>query len=415
MKRVVITGIGAITPLATSFAHSWEKIAAGISGIGPLTRVNPDVLVRKRSCMAAGEISGLPPGLLFSKKESNHIDPFVEYAVFAAREAVENAGLLSYDYRISVPCGILLGSSRGGITTLEREFAKILTAQTDGKKERRLSPFLMPSTTISAAGAYVAAKLGVIGYVLGISGACASGAHAIGEAFRMIRYGGPSVLIAGGTEAPICRLCMEGYGSAGVLSGSAPDEASRPFDVKRNGFVLSEGSCLMVLEDMEHAISRNAPIMAEIIGYGNVCDAASLTLPSVEGESLAISNALEDARICVDEVDYINTHGTSTRAGDKAEAGAIRKIFRDRPVPVNAIKSMTGHMLAASGAFETACTAMSLQEGLIPPTINTCDVDPECPVNLVKEAFEIPIRTAITNSFGFGGVNAALVLRRFEP
>jgi|WetSurMetagenome_2_1015567.scaffolds.fasta_scaffold00042_70 3-oxoacyl-[acyl-carrier-protein] synthase II len=414
MKRVVVTGIGAVTPLAASFRASWKMIKAGMSGIGPLTRVEPDNLFRKAVWRAAGEITDFRIDAVFSKKEGNHIDPFVSYAVSAALESFEDAGLMSENKRVAVPCGIILGSSRGGISTLEREFAKISSYRQDGKTAHRVSPFLMPTTTISAAGAYVGAKLGITGYMLGISNACASGAAAIGEAFLMITKGCASVLIAGGTEAPICRLCIEGYGSTGALSDSAPDEASRPFDVKRNGFVLAEGACMLVIEELEHAINRNAIIHAEIIGYGNICDASHLTLPSVKGESLAISKALADAAISPEDVDYINTHGTSTPAGDRTEAAAIRKVFGDRPVPVNAIKSMTGHMLAASGAFEAACTAMSLKEGFIPPTINTRNIDPDCVINLITEAADIPIRTAVTSSFGFGGVNSVLTLRRFS-
>jgi 3-oxoacyl-[acyl-carrier-protein] synthase II len=358
-------------------------------------------------------VKGLETARFFSKKELNYIDPFIAYAVLAAMESVENAGLLSEDKKITGPCGIILGSSRGGITTIEKEFMKMSSGGPKLSKPPRVSPFLMPTSTISAAAVYTGTKLGITGYILGISNACASGANAIGEAFRMIRNGTVSLMLAGGTEAPICRLCIEGYGVAGALSESAPDDASRPFDIRRDGFVLAEGACVLTLEDMESAIKRNAPVLGEIIGYGNVCDASHLTLPSVKGEILAIRESMHDAGISPDDVDYINTHGTSTLAGDKTEAAAIKKIFGDRRVPSSSVKSMTGHMLAASGAFEAACTTMSLKEGIITPTINTRDIDPGCDINLITNTTKTPLNIAITNSFGFGGVNAVLVLRRF--
>jgi 3-oxoacyl-[acyl-carrier-protein] synthase II len=414
MKRVVITGIGAVTPLATSFRNSWKMVKSGGSGIGLLTHVDPDTLIRKRSVLAAGEITDIKLDTIFSKKEINHMDPFISYAVLAALEAVQGSGLVSEERKTGYPCGFILGSSRGGVTTLEKEFIKISSGPGNGRAAQRVSPFLMPTTTISAASAYAGFKLGITGYMLGISSACASGANAIGEAFQMIRSGRASIMLAGGTEAPICRLCVEGYSSAGVMSSSEPAKASRPFDSGRDGFVLGEGACVLTLEEMGHALGRNATIHAEIVGYGNFCDPASLTLPSVRGEALAISKALGDAQVKSSEVDYINAHGTSTLAGDTAEAAALIKIFGKRPVPVNAIKSMTGHMLAASGAFEAACTAMSLKEGIIPPTINTHNIDPGCAINLGTEAMEIPLDVAISNSFGFGGVNTVLVFRRFK-
>jgi 3-oxoacyl-[acyl-carrier-protein] synthase II len=414
MKRVVITGIGAVTPLAASFAESWNMAKAGKSGVGPLTRILFDDTAHRTKSLSAGEISGLNALDVLSAKEINHTDLFALYAVFAAIESVENAGLLTEKKKISLPCGIVLGSSRGGISSLEKEFPKTISVLQGRQAPRRVSPFLMPETTISAACAHIGAKLGVRGYMLGVSNACASGANATGEAFRMIRDGSTAVMIAGGTEAPICRLSIEGYSSAGVLSHSQSEDASCPFDTGRDGFVLAEGACMMVLEEMEHAKRRNATIYAEVSGYGNICDASHLTQPSVKGESLAISKALEDARVSAGEVDYINAHGTSTRIGDRTEAAAIKKIFGDRPVPVNAIKSMTGHMLAASGAFEAACTAMTLKEGFVPPTINTRNIDPDCEINLITEGAELPVDLAITNSFGFGGVNTVLVLRRFS-
>jgi 3-oxoacyl-[acyl-carrier-protein] synthase II len=276
----------------------------------------------------------------------------------------------------------------------------------------RLSPHLMSATTISAAASYVAMKLGIRGHCLGISNACSSGSNAIGEAFRLIQNGTASIVFAGGAEAPLCRLCIEGYGAAGVLSKSKPEDASRPFDKERDGFVLAEGASVLVLEEMQSALKRNAPILVEIIGYSNVCDALHLTKPSTEGEVRAIRAALADAGISPAEVGYVNAHGTSTVIGDIVEAKAVRLVFGKKDVPVSSIKSMTGHMLGASGSFEAACTTMSIKEGIIPPTINTSDIDPECDINLVTTATRASIEIAITNSFGFGGVNAVLVLKK---
>jgi 3-oxoacyl-[acyl-carrier-protein] synthase II len=277
----------------------------------------------------------------------------------------------------------------------------------------------MPSTTISMAASCVAQKLGIKGECLGISNACASGTNALGEAFRLIRYGHSPLFIAGGSEAPICRLCVEGYGISGALSKNAalPGNAldvPRPFDKRRDGFVLSEGASVLVLEEYEHAMKRDAKIYGEIVAYGNTTDSFHMTKPDPEGEARAIAEAMKEAGISPDEIDYINTHGTGTPIGDIAEARAIKMIFREGAsvVPASALKSMTGHMLAASGAFEIACTLMSMKEGIIPPTINLDDKDPECDINVITGKKEAEINIAISNSFGFGGVNAVIVLRK---
>jgi len=408
MKRVVITGIGAVTPLAATFDTSWESVKQGLSGISIITRVSDTKLKWK----AAGEVHNLSSDSHLSAKESKSIDPFSLFAIVASSEAVECAGLISNNTNPLLQAGILMGSSRGGVTTMEKEFIK-LSSKT--ASHMRLSPFVMPMSTISSATSSVAMKLGIRGHCLGISNACSSGTNAIGEAFHMISNGLSKVLIAGGAEAPLCRLCIEGYGSSGALSKSDPEEASRPFDVRRNGFVLSEGACILVLEELESALRRNVPIIAEVIGYGNTCDASHPTKPSVEGEIMAMRTALHDAGISASDVDYVNAHGTSTILGDNVEAQAIKNVFGKSLVPVSSVKSMTGHMLAASGAFETACTAMSLKQGFIPATINTRNIDSACSINLITEPTKASLDIAITNSFGFGGLNAVLVLKRFRP
>ncbi|MCL4457978.1 MAG: beta-ketoacyl-ACP synthase II [Nitrospirae bacterium] len=404
MRRVVITGIGAVTPLANTFAGSWKLIKKGVSGISSITKFDASRLPWK----VAGELKGFDPSVFLSKKEILRLDPFVQYAVAASAMAVEDAGILNFKFQIlnlkSDNAGVIIGSSRGGITTIEREFSKLLTPNS------KLSSYLMPSTTISMAASYAAQKLGVTGHCLGISNACASGTNAVGEAYRLIKHGYADIMIAGGTEAPICRLCIEGYGVSGALSKKTDSSASRPFDSARDGFVLAEGACMLILEEYESAMKRGANIYAELTGYGNTTDAYHITKPDIEGEQKAIINVLEDAGISAGDADYINAHGTSTPIGDRVEAKAIQSIF-GKNIPVSSIKSMTGHMLAASGAFETACAAMSIKEGIIPPTINITEKDHECDINVITEKREPDIKIAITNSFGFGGVNAVIVLK----
>ncbi len=428
MKKVVITGIGAVTPLSDNFPDSWSLVKKGVSGIDRITKF--DIL--GSPWKMAGEVKKFKPELYLSKKEILRLDPFVQYAVASAIMAAENAGLVKQRSEVrsqksappqppltkgGIRGGVIIGSSRGGITTIEKELQKLYGSRFTVHGSR-ISPYLMPSTTISMAASYAAQKLGIKGHCLGISNACASGTNAIGEAYRLIRHGYADIIIAGGAEAPVCRLCVEGYGISGALSKTDNPSASKPFDRKRDGFVIAEGACVLVLEGYESALKRNATIYAEIIGYSNTTDAFHITRPDIEGEVIAIRTALEDAGISPTDVDYINAHGTSTPIGDKTEAEAIKGVFKNSvsripaKIPVTSIKSMTGHMLAASGAFETACTAVSIKEGIIPPTINVTEKDPECDINIVTEKRNADIRIAITNSFGFGGVNAVIVLKK---
>ena len=295
---------------------------------------------------------------------------------------------------------MIIGSSRGGITTIERELEKIYASRITHHASR-LSPYLMPSTSVNAAASYVAQKLGIKGYCLGISNACSSGANAIGEAYRLIKSGYADMVFAGGSEAPLCRLCVEGYGVSGALSKINDASASRPFDKMRDGFVLAEGASVLVLEDYEAALKRGAKIYGEIIGYGNTTDAFHQTRPSAEGEARAIRSAMEEGGLLPEDVDYINAHGTSTPLGDKAETEAIKLALGKRAyeIPISSVKSMTGHMLAASGAFEAAVTLMGIREGIIPPTINLKTKDPECDLNYITETRKLtskpPSRTPL--------------------
>jgi 3-oxoacyl-[acyl-carrier-protein] synthase II len=405
MKRVVITGIGAVTPLGNTFYNSWEAAKNGLSGIGPVTRVETGDLPTK----AAGEVRGFDANAFLSVREQRRLDLFGIYAVAAAVMAAQDAGLVGRpDYLASG--GVVIGSSRGGISTLERAFAR----SAKDKRKDRLTPYIMPATTVSTASTYVAQKLGVKGHCLGISNACASGASAVGEAYRAIKGGCDGPMIAGGSEAPLCRSCIDGYGVAGALSKTAGPSASRPFDRTRDGFVLAEGACVMVLEEMERALEREAVVIGEIRGYAGSCDAFHQTRPEADGEKRAMLAAIQEAGLAPADIDYISAHATSTPLGDKIETEALKRVFGKRTdtVPVSALKSMTGHMLAASGALEAAFAAMSIREGVIPPTINLDDKDSTCGLNVVTQMTKMEIKFALSGSYGFGGVNAVLVLGR---
>ena len=421
MNRVVVTGIGAVSPLGNSLHTCWEVAKAGLSGIALITRFDPSEIKWK----VAGELKGFDAQKYLSLKEINRLDPFVHYAVAAAVMAAEDAGLTPPTHpspsrgegkgggALLNSAGVIIGSSRGGISTIEKELQKkCLSGITH--RASRISPYLMPSTTISMASSYIAQKLGIKGYCLGISNACASGTNAIGEAYRLIRSGYHGPVFCGGAEAPVCRICIEGYGESGALSQVNDSSASKPFDMTRDGFVLSEGACILVLENYEDALKRGDRIYGEIIGYGNTTDAFHQTIPAQEGEARAIKMAINEAGLKPEDIDFINAHGTSTPLGDKIETKAIKLSFGKRAyqIPITSIKSLTGHMLAASGSLEAAFTLMSIDEGIIPPTINLKVRDPECDLDYATELRRAQIEYAISHSFGFGGVNAVLVMRK---
>ena len=410
MQRVVVTGIGSVSPIGNTFQESYKAAKEGLSGLGPVTRFD----VSDIPWRVAGELRHFNPGGYLSAKELGRLDPFVQYAVVAAISAAEDAGLISsfilHPSSLS-SAAVIIGSSRGGISSLEEA---ILKCARQSQRRHSVSPYLMPATTISMAPSFVAQKLGVKGQCLGISNACASGAAAIGEAFRMIRSGYCYPVVCGGAEAPLCRICFEGYGSSGALSKANDRTASRPFDRTRDGFVLSEGACVVVLEEYSRARQRGVKIYGEIIGYGNTCDAFHQTVPSAEGEARTIRTAIEDAGLNPGDIGFINAHGTSTRLGDKSETEAIKSAFGRKAyeIPVTSLKSVTGHMLAASGALEAAVTLASMKDGALPPTLNLAERDPECDLDIVTELRRADVEHAISNSFGFGGVNAVLVLKR---
>lgn len=431
MRRVVVTGIGAVSPIGNSLLNSWTAAKAGLTGIMPITYFDTSESRYK----VAGELKGFDSSEYLSQKEIRRFDPFVQYAVAAAVMAAGDAGLIEkqsavsnqqpekYKPEILTPGsgllhsdGVIIGSSRGGISTLEKEMNKKFSLC--GKTSRsRISPYLMPATTISMASSFVAQKLGIRGHCLGISNACASGSNAIGEAYRLIRSGYGNPVFCGGTEAPVCSICIEGYGASGALSGTTDSSASRPFDRTRDGFVLAEGACILVLEEYKNALKRGARIYGEITGYGNTTDAFHQTVPSAEGEAAAVRMAMDEAGLEPGDIDFISAHGTSTPAGDKIETAAIKLFFGKKAyqIPVSSVKSMTGHMLAASGALEAAFTFLGMNEGVITPIINLKHRDPECDLDYVTGIRRADMEFSLSHSFGFGGVNAVLVFRRLKP
>jgi len=338
-------------------------------------------------------VRGLDLEARFGRKECMRFDRFVLLAAMAADDAVADSGLFADSLQ---GAGVVMGSSRGGISTLERAVTG------------RASAFLMSGTTISMAASHIAQRLGARGHVLGISNACASGANAVGEAMRLIREGRLDMAIAGGAEAPLTPLCIRGYGASGALSGTG---AMRPFDKSRDGFVLSEGAAVLVLEEYDRAVARGAAVYAEVAGYGNTADAHHPTAPLSAGQAAAIRAALDDAGFAADDIDYISAHATSTQKGDRSEAEAIKEVLGLMRPRVSSIKSMTGHMLAASGAFEAAAVAKCIREGVFVPTAGV--QDPEFDIAMVAKGTDgPPPKAVLCHSFGFGGVNAVLALRR---
>ncbi len=409
MNRVVVTGMGAISPIGNSLNEIWSNAKAGLPGIVPVNSFDVADIPWKM----AGLVKGFHADRYLQPKELIRLDPFIHYAVAAAHMAVADAGLAGTDALRS--SGVIIGSSRGGIGTVE----KALLSQRMSRRTPHfpsVSAYLMPSTTISMAASYVAQKLGISGHCLGVSSACASGSNAIGEAYRFLKSGYGGAVLCGGAEAPVCRMCMEGYGAAGALSKIADPSASRPFDRSRDGFVLSEGACVLVLETYESAMKRQAAIYGEIAAYGNTTDAYHQTVPSAEGEARAIQSAIKEAGLMPHDACFISAHGTSTRLGDKTETRAIKRAFGEDAysIPVTALKSLTGHMLAASGALEAALALMSLKDGVVPPVAHLLKADPDCDLDYVRECRPAALEYGISQSFGFGGLNSVIIFRKFR-
>jgi 3-oxoacyl-[acyl-carrier-protein] synthase II len=410
-RRVVITGIGLVTPLGLDAPSSWEALLAGHSGIGPITKFDASDLPAR----IAGEVRGFDPFQHIDKKEARKMDAFTHYAVVATDEALADAGF-SIDAANADRVGVYIGSGIGGLPLLEETHRLILD-----RGPKRISPFFIPGMILNLAAGHVSILTGAKGPNLALATACATGTHAIGESFRMIREGYADAMIAGGTEAVITSLAVGGFCAMKALStrNDEPQRASRPFDAERDGFVMGEGAGILILEEREAALARGAKIYAEIAGYGMSGDAYHISAPSVDGDGpiRAMRMALQRAGMAPEDVDYINTHGTSTPAGDRIEVLAIKEVFGEhaRSLVAGSTKSMSGHLLGAAGGLETAVSALCILHDRIPPTINQEVADPECDLDCCpNEGREMTVRTALNNSFGFGGTNATLLLSKHE-
>ncbi len=409
--RVVITGLGAVTPLGNTIESTWKNLISGSSGIGRISRFDASLF----PCCIAGEVKRFDVLRFMTAKEVRRTDPFIQYALAAALMAVEDAklALAPHSSRLT---GVLVGSGRGGVTTLERNTAALLA-----RGPGAVSPFSMPMSLVNMASGYISQKLGAKGPCLDVSTACATGTHAVGEAMKIIQRGDADVMIAGGAEAPLTPLVLAGFCQAKALSmrNDEPEKASRPFDKHRDGFLLAEGAGVLVLEELGHAEKRGAKIYAELAGYGLSSDAFHYTRPDPDGEgpARAMALALADSGVRPEEIAYINAHGTSTVPNDRVETLAVKKTFgkHSYSLAVSSSKSMLGHMLGAAGAVEAAITALTLHNGVIPPTMNYETRDPECDLDYVpNKARKKNIQAALSNSLAFGGANAALVFRRFQ-
>ena len=409
MVRVVVTGLGAVAPNGIGVEQFWDNLTRGVSGVATITRFDAS----KHDVRIAGEVKGFDPLQWIEKKEVRKMDLFIQYAIAAAQMAFDDAGLkVADDNRERM--GVFVGTGMGGIPALE-ESHKILMERGPG----RVSAFFIPSIITNLGSGQISMRFGMKGPNSCVCTACATGNHAIGDSLRILQHGEADVMIAGGSEAVITPLTIAGFGAMRALStrNDEPTRASRPFDKGRDGFVMGEGSGIMVLETLEHAQRRGARIYAELVGYGMSADAYHMTLPALDGAVRSMRLCLQDAKLAPSEIDYVNAHGTSTPAGDVNETQALKEVFGEqaRKFAVSSTKSMTGHLLGAAGGIESVITVLSIVKGLLPPTINYETPDPECDLDYVpNKARAARVRTALTNSFGFGGTNASLIFTRFD-
>ncbi len=410
-SRVVVTGAGALSPVGNDIPGIWSNLKNGVSGIGFINAFD----TTNYSTKIGGSVNNFNVEDFISAKDARKLDLFIQYGIAASSLAIENSGIeITDDNRHRI--GTIIGAGIGGLTTIEKYHSALLD-----KGPRRVSPFFTPGSIINMIAGQVSMKYGLTGPNLAIVTACTTGLHCIGQAARMVAYGDADVVVAGGSEMATTPLSIAGFSSAKALStrNDSPETASRPWDKDRDGFVLSDGAGIAVVESLEHANKRGANIIAEIIGFGMSSDAYHMTLPPADGAgaALAMRNALNDAQLDSDNIAYINAHGTSTNAGDIAETKAIKRIFGDhaKQLSVSSTKSMTGHLLGASGSFETIVTALALQDQVAPPTINLDNPGEGCDLDYVANtAKEMSMDYALCNSFGFGGTNGSLVLKRFS-
>lgn len=409
-KRVVITGMGMVTPVGLSVDENWKNILACRSGIGPLTKFDiPDFPVK-----IAGEVKDFDPSNYVDKKEVKKMDPFIQFAMAATVEAMRDANLTA-DESISEAIGVIIGSGQGGITQIEQNTLKAYNGQAN-----RISPFFIPSAIINLASGQVAIKYGLRGPSYGVVSACSTGVHAIADGYYTIMRGEARAMVVGGSEATLVPTALAGFANARALSSrfEEPEKASRPFDLNRDGFVSSEGAGVLILEELGFAQARNARIYAEVLGFGMSTDAFHITAPDPEGRGprICMQNALKNAGVAPEEVDYINAHGTSTPLNDATETKAVKEVFGEhaRKLAISSTKSMTGHLLGAAGAIEAIYCVKAIQEQILPPTINYETPDPACDLDYVpNEPRPGKIDVCLSNSFGFGGTNASIILKKF--
>ena len=406
-RRVVVTGLGLISPLGNNVSSSWSACVAGESGI-----TNFDNSIENSPVTIGGRIKNLDVSSFIDPKDIRRLDTFIQYGYIAAQEAINDSGFLDTDINFD-KVGVNYGSGIGGLETIEQNHKLLLE---NGYK--KVSPFFVPGSIVNMVSGYISLKFGLRGGNISTVTACSTGSHSIGLAARSIAYGESDIMVAGGSEMASTPLAISGFIASRALSTSNnPKTASRPWDIDRDGFVLSDGAGALILEDLDHAINRKANIYAEIIGFGTSSDAYHITAPPDDGRGAALSmkNALNDAKINPDDVDYINAHGTSTPLGDLAEATAISDVFTNKIPSISSTKSMTGHTLGAAGAIESIFSILSINNSIIPPTINLDNLDPKCHLDFTPhEARSASINIAINNSFGFGGTNSTLVFKKYN-
>jgi 3-oxoacyl-[acyl-carrier-protein] synthase II len=410
-RRVVVTGLGIVSPVGSTVDSAWAAVLRGESGIGPITRFDASSFATR----FGGAVRGFDVGAYIAPKEARRMDEFMQYGVAAGMQAVTDSGA-DFSKLDAERCGVISGAGIGGLSTIESEHGAYLEANSP----RKISPFFIPSSIINMISGHLSIKYGLKGPNLGVVTACTTSTHAIGLGMRSIQYGDADLVITGGAEMSTTHCGVGGFSQARALSqrNDAPQQASRPWDRDRDGFVMSDGGGAMVIEELEHARARGARIYAELVGFGMSGDAHHITAPPEDGEGamIAMRNALRDARMDPSAVHYLNAHATSTMLGDKAETVAIKRAFGEHAykLAVSSTKSMTGHLLGAAGVVEALFSVLAIRDGVAPPTINLENPDPDCDLDYVPNvARQMPIDVALSNSFGFGGTNGTLIFRRF--
>lgn len=412
-RRIVVTGLGQISPVGNDVETAWKNLLAGKTGIGKITRFDASEL----NCQIAGEVKDFDITQYLPPKEARRMDTFIHYGIASALQAIEDAKLDEFDELDKDRVGVNIGSGIGGLPLIEETANNVVAGGV-----RKINPFFIPGSLINLISGHVTILKGYRGHNWGLVSACASSTHAIGESARLIHYGDADVMIAGGAESAVCKLGVGGFAAMKALStrNDDPETASRPWDKDRDGFVMGEGAGVLVLEELEHAKRRGAKIYAEIVGFGASSDAYHITAPNAEGPALALSRAMKDSGLALEEISYVNAHGTSTPLGDANETNATKAVFGEhaKKLVVSSTKSMTGHLLGAAGGIEAIYSILAIRDQIAPPTINLANQDFEAGCDLdycANEARKMTINAVASNSFGFGGTNGTLIFKRYEP